>query len=230
MSRFPYLSLVGGLLWATITRPDVAAVVSRACQHSKSPSRAHWRAAIRILRYLFTTADLAIVYHQSLRPVVVTGFADAAYANELQQRSRYGHALYVANCIVCWLTKATTAVCLSTAEAEFIAAAEAVKDLLWLRNFLAELGFPQLQPSKLFEDNQACVAMVSNHVVTGRNRHFCVKMARLREQVANKIVSLVFVSGRNNVADIFTKVLALASHTRLTLALLCPRDMLSRGE
>ena len=41
-SVFPYLSLVGGLLWATITRPDVAAVVSRACQHFKSPTRAHW--------------------------------------------------------------------------------------------------------------------------------------------------------------------------------------------
>ena len=208
----------------------MAAVVSRACQHSKSPSRAHWRAAIRILRYLLTTANFAIVYQRSVRPVVVTGYADAAFANELQQRSRYGHALYVADCLVCWLTKSTTAVCLSTAEAEFIAAAEAVKDILWLRNFLTELGFPQLQPSTLREDNQACVAMVSNHVVTGRNRHFCVKMAWLREQVANKVVTLVFVSGRNNVADIFTKVLAIAAHARLTLTLLCPRDKLPRGE
>ena len=170
------------------------------------------------------------MYSKSIRPIVVTGFADAAFTNELHQRSRYGHALYIANCLVCWLTKTTTAVCLSTAEAEFVAAAEAVKDLLWLRNFLAELGFPQLHPSQLFEDNQACVAMVTNHVVTGRNRHFCVKMAWLREQVASKIVSLVFVSGRNNVADIFTKVLALAAHARLTLALLCPGDVLLRGE
>ena len=154
-SVFPYLSLVGDLLWTTITRPDVAAVVSRACQHSKSPTRAHWRAAIRILRYLFTTADYAIVYARTLRPIDVTAFADAAFANEVQQRSRCGHAVYVANCLVCWLTKATTAVCLSTAEAEFIAAAEAVKDLLWVRNFLAELGFPQDGPSQLREDNQA---------------------------------------------------------------------------
>ena len=74
------------------------------------------------------------------------------------------------------------------------------------------------------------MAMVSNHVVTGRNRHFCVKIAWLREQVTAKVVSLVFVSGHNNVADIFTKVLALDAHVRLTLTLLCPRDKLSRGE
>ena len=72
--------------------------------------------------------------------------------------------------------------------------------------------------------------MVSNHVVTGRNRHFCVKMVWIRVQVTNKIVTLVFVSDRNNVADIFTKVLAIAAHARLTLALLCPRDKLPRGE
>ena len=72
--------------------------------------------------------------------------------------------------------------------------------------------------------------MVSNHAVTARNRHFCVKMAWLREQVASGVVSLVFVSGRNNVADIFTKILTLDAHVRLTKALLCPKDMLPRGE
>ena len=127
VSTCPYLSLVGGLLWVTITRPDVATVVSRACQHSKNPTRAHWKAAIRILRYLLTTADFALVYQRFVRPVTVTAFADAAFANELKQRSRYGHAIYVSGCLVCWLTKATKSVCLSTAEAEFVAAVEAVK-------------------------------------------------------------------------------------------------------
>ena len=72
--------------------------------------------------------------------------------------------------------------------------------------------------------------MVSNHVVTARNRHFCVKMAWLREQVSSKVVALVFVSGKNNVADIFTKVLPAAAHTKLTTLLLCARDVLPRGE
>ena len=68
VSRHPYLSLVGGLLWATITRPDVVTVVSRACQHSKNPTSAHWRAAIHILRYLLTTVNLSLVYHTPLGP------------------------------------------------------------------------------------------------------------------------------------------------------------------
>lgn len=85
-----------------------------------------------------------------------------AFGNELAKRSRYGHAVYLSGCLVCWLTKATTAICLSTAEAEYIAATEATKDVLWLRNFLVELGFEMVGPSELYEDNQACVAMVLN--------------------------------------------------------------------
>ena len=228
-SRFPYLSLVGCLLWATITRPDIAVAVSRACRHSKAPTKAHWRAAIRILRYLLATGKVALVYARSVRPVIVFAFADAAFGNELGMRSRYGHAVYLAGCLVTWLTKATTAVCLSTAEAEYIAAAEAAKDVLWLRNLLHELGFPQHSPSRLFEDNQACVAMVRNHVVSGRNRHFCIKMAWLRQQVADKIVVFEFVASRNNVADILTKILPAELHSRLTSGLLSPKDVSPRG-
>ena len=229
-STFPYLSLVGSLLWVTITRPDVAAAVGRACRHSKAPTAAHWRAAIRILRYLLATCDLALVYPVCVRPVVVSAYADAAFGNELAKRSRYGHAVYLSSCLVCWLTKATTAVCLSTAEAEYIAATECAKDVLWLRNFLIELGFPMSRPSALYEDNQACVTMVNNHVVTDRNRHFCVKMAWLREQVAAKMVRFVFVASRNNVTDIFTKILPPDVHARLAKALLNLKVVSSRGE
>ena len=40
----PYLSLVGTLLWTTITRPDVQVAVSRACSHTQGDTMAHCRA------------------------------------------------------------------------------------------------------------------------------------------------------------------------------------------
>ena len=72
--------------------------------------------------------------------------------------------------------------------------------------------------------------MVNNHVVTGRNRHFCVKMAWLRQQVADKVVRLVFVASKNNVADLFTKVLPPDTHVHLTAALLDMKVVSTRGE
>ena len=215
-----YMSLLGSLLWMSLTRPDVATCISRACQHSVAPTLSHWRAAIRILRYLLTTSSLSLRYRRNNRPPAVLTFVDAGFANESGKRSRYGFAVFVGQCLVCWATKATSMVCLSTAESEFVAATEAVKDVLWLRGLLSELGFIHATPSIVFEDNQSCVAMVRNHIVSGRNRHFCVKMAWLRSQVNQRHVEFRFVASKNNLADIFTKVLPAETFCRLRDALL----------
>ena len=66
---FPYMSLMGSLLWVTLTRPDIATVVSRACSHGSAPTKAHWRAALRILRYLKTTINLGLTYQRQERPL-----------------------------------------------------------------------------------------------------------------------------------------------------------------
>ena len=106
---------------------------------------------------------------------------------------------------------------------------DAAKDVLWLRNFLRELGFVQQAPSLLCEDNQACVVMVNNHVVTGRNHHFCVKMVWLRQQVADKLVRFEFVASRNNVVDLLTMLLPPEAHSRLAELLMMPKVVSPRG-
>ena len=90
------------------------------------------------------------------------------------------------------------------------------------------MDFTQTSPSVFYEDDQACVTMVTNHVVTGCNRHFAVKMVWLRQQVADAAIKFVFVAGKNNVADLFTKILAAAAFATLSKMLLC-RGMLPRG-
>lgn len=99
-------------------------------------------------------------------------------------------------------------VCQSTAEAEFVAANEAVKDIIWVRGILVEFGYVHEGPSLVFEDNQATIAMIRNHMVTGRNRHFAIRMAWLREQAAAGNVRFIYVASKDNIADILTKILA----------------------
>ena len=56
---------------------------------------------------------------------------------------------------------------------------------------------------------------VRNHAVSGHNRHFCLKMAWLREQVQLGVVNFKFVASKNNVADMFTKILPDAMFLKL---------------
>ena len=222
-STHPYLSLVGTLLWITITRPDVQVAVSRACSHTQGATMAHWRAALRILRYLYATRSYAIAYLRSpTRRPEVSAYVDAAYGNELGHHSRRGHLVLLSGCLVIWSTRATGTVCQSTSEAEFAAANECVKDILWLRGLLRELGFIMDSPSVVHEDNQATIAMINNHLVSARNRHFCIRMAWLREQAAAGVVKFTFVRSQDNIADIFTKILPSPLFLRLRDKLVFP--------
>ena len=141
--RYPYLSLIGSLLWVSLTRPDVATAVSKACQRSKSPTVADWRAARRILSYLYHSRTLGLRYSTTPRPPTVSAFVDASWGNERNGKSRYGFVVMLAGSPISWVTKTTTMVCLSTAESEFVAASEACKDVMWARGLLGELGMHQ---------------------------------------------------------------------------------------
>ncbi|CAL5327803.1 unnamed protein product [Camellia sinensis] len=45
-----YRSVVGGLQYLTIIRPDLALAVNQVCQHMHSPTNAHFQAVKRLLR------------------------------------------------------------------------------------------------------------------------------------------------------------------------------------
>ena len=51
---------------------------------------------------------------------------------------------------------------LSSTEGETYAATEAAKDIIFFRNVLAELGFPQFHPTPLYIDNKSTITLGSN--------------------------------------------------------------------
>ncbi len=57
------------------------------------------------------------------------------------------------------------------------------------------------------EDNQATIKMAENPVVSGRNRHFSMRMWWLRDQVSSGMIRLTYVPTGLQLADILTKPL-----------------------
>ena len=174
-----YLSLVGSLLWASVTRPDIAVAVSIACSKSAKPTKADLAAAIRILRYLLHTPSVKLTFVKSAAPAIFV-FCDSACANAPKARSRFGYLVCIHGCPIIWESKLSTMVYLSTAEAEYVAAVHASKSALWLGRLLCELRHLPVPPILLLEDNQACINMAMNPVVSARNRHFAMRMWWIR--------------------------------------------------
>ena len=74
MSRVPYASAVGSLMYAMVyTRPDIAQAMGVLSQFMANPRRVHWDAVKRVFRYLRGTSDCSIFYHgnSSLDPNLV---------------------------------------------------------------------------------------------------------------------------------------------------------------
>ena len=206
-----YRSLVGGLMYTLITRPDVAAAVSMCARYLAQPRHAHLEAAQRVLRYLYHTRKMALIYNKcDIANLRITVFADSSWANDVDsRRSRYGYALYVGKALVSWRSKLHSCVALSTAEAEYCAATEAAKHIKWvasLMQFMLPKG--KMPPALLYEDNAACRSMVTCAQVSGRNKHFELKQHYIRELHQHKVLRLLPIVTLEQIADIFTKALA----------------------
>jgi hypothetical protein len=61
-----YQSIPGSLNWlATCTRPDLSPVVSFLASYSHAPAHQHYKAAIHVLKYIYSTADYGISFHSN---------------------------------------------------------------------------------------------------------------------------------------------------------------------
>ena len=198
-------------MYALITRPDVATAVSICARYLQAPRQIHLDAARRILRYLYATRNMPLVYPRvSPAELQVTCLVDSSWQNDVDtRRSRYGYAIYVGRALVSWCSKLHATVSMSSAEAEYTAATEAGKHVKWVRSLL-QFALPgtSMPATRMFEDNAACRTMASCARVSGRNKHFELRQHYIRELVKAGIVTLCEISTANQVADIFTKPLA----------------------
>jgi hypothetical protein len=81
------------------------------------------------------------------------GYCDASWGCQDDGKSVTGYFFKVKSGIVSWSSKKQTATALSTAEAEYIALSHAVRESIWLKNMFWDLGFVQLSPTIIYEDN-----------------------------------------------------------------------------
>ena len=90
---------------------------------------------------------------------------------------------------------------------EYLTLTMAALEVIWLRDLLAEIGFPQNAPTKIYCDNLSTIHLASNDVVTPRVKHIALRHHFLKEQIASGKIELEHIPSADNIADCMTKPL-----------------------
>jgi hypothetical protein len=206
--NFPYREAVGSLIYLAVTsRPDISYAVNQVAQHSENPNRSHWAAVKRIISYLKGTSKLGIKFDGRCSKTI-TGFTDADYAGDLDtRRSTTGFVFLLNSGPVSWSSRRQPCVSLSTTEAEFIAASETVKEAIWLKRLLTEIGNNGDKPIPILCDNDSTIKLVKNNQFHQRTKHIEVRHYFVREKQEAGEIEVSYVPTQDNLADIFTKPL-----------------------
>ena len=208
--RSRYLQAVGSLMYAMLgTRPDLAHVVGVLGRHSARPDNHHWSAVVRCLQYIKGTLDHGIEYVPDDSPMAgFEAYSDSDWgADPSTSRSTMGYVYILASGAVSWSSKLQPRVAGSSSEAEYLGMSHAGKELIFLSQLLAELGFPPPSPPVLFGDNQGANALSRDPQFHNRTRHLRLTEHFVREMVQQGMLRVDYIPTARMVADAMTKSL-----------------------
>ncbi|KAH6584445.1 hypothetical protein BASA61_007448 [Batrachochytrium salamandrivorans] len=202
----PYYETVGSLIYAMIaTRPDISAAISQVSKYLYYPTDTHWSAVNRILRSIKYFLNHPLTFSNNV--IYLTGYYNVDWGGDLySRRNTSGYVFFLGNSCISWRSSKQTVVALSTAEAEYVAATTATQELLFLKTFLTEIGYPINKTTTLYSDSQSAISNTKNiQLRHASNKHMDIKLHFLKDQVKLGNVNLKYINTLDQVADILIK-------------------------
>ncbi|KAL0434594.1 UNVERIFIED_CONTAM: Retrovirus-related Pol polyprotein from transposon TNT 1-94 [Sesamum radiatum] len=216
MSDIPYASAVGSIQYAVqCTKPDVAYALSVTSRYQACAGKAHWDAVKSILKYLKRTKDMFLIYGGG--ELILEGYSDASFqSNDDDAKSQSGFVFKLNGGVVAWKSSKQDITADSTTEAEYIAASEAAKEAVWMKNYIQELDVvPSIaEPVVIFCDNNGAIAQAKEPRSHHRSKHILRRYHLLREMVSRGDCRMDRVSSAENTANPLTKPMSQVAHTQ----------------
>lgn len=204
---YPYREAIGSLLYLTNkTRPEIAYAVNFCSRRMENTTDQDVINVKRLFRYLVSTTSDGITYDDPNSDKLIA-FCDSDYAGDTETRkSTTGFIIFYCGGPISWGSRKQPIVSLSSTEAEYIAAADCVKELLYLKTIIDELTGGNIK-IELFVDNQSAITIIKNGQFNRRSKHIDVRYHFIMEKVQEGIINLKYCATERQIADILTKPL-----------------------
>ena len=199
---FSYCQGIGELLYVMVTcRPDISYPLVKLSQYSAKPARSHFTTLKGIYEYLCATKSEGVHYwrqhphndlpgapflttynannytphdHDEISPSHLRKSVDTDFANNtVHQKSVTGVTMKMACGTILYKTSYQNTVALSSTGAEFIAAYNAAKNILYVCSILNDVGLPQKYATTLYKDNQGALLIANAGQAPHGRQIFC---------------------------------------------------------
>ena len=238
-----YRQAIGELIYAMIScRPDISFPLIKLSQYSNKPAKIHYEAVKHLLQYLFETPHEGLYYwrseeHEQLPPLpfpettqqnytpsqdsqpdsttTMHAAVDADWAGDTTHRkSVTGITLRLAGGTILYKSKYQQTIATSSTEAEFTAACDAGKAILYVRSILDEINLPQHAATTLFIDNNGALMMGNAQQPTRRTRHMDIKKFVLIDWIEHDLLLMKRITTNDNYSNTMTKQVGRVLHYR----------------
>src|SRR4051812_10224170 len=102
-------------------------------------------------------------------------------------------------------------------EAKYMALGQAMKELIWLKRLLEEVGFhKQTEPIQIHSNNQGALALTKNPTFYARTKHIDIHHHFLRERYEVNEKKIPYCDKNEMLADILAKPLSRDKHEKFS--------------
>lgn len=196
------------------TKPQIKFPVGLLRSAAPNPTKVHESAVRHIHRYL--NQDIHVRNGISFRKgdseeFELFGLVDGSGIRSHDSRSQLAYCFFLnlfSGTICCRSTKSNR-IATAPSETELHGIVLAIKKAIYLRGFLAAIGFPQKEPTKLYTDSLTILeAVLFDKPVSKKSEHVILALNFVKEHIAIGTITLLHVDTGLNTADVLTKNLA----------------------
>eukprot|EP00257_Ricinus_communis_P013579 XP_015571049.1 uncharacterized protein LOC107260820 [Ricinus communis] len=166
-----YRTVVGSLVYLTITHPDITFIVHIVSQFVISHTTVHWAVVLCILRYLRGTQFQTLLL-SSTSSLELCAYFDAYWAGDpTDRKSTTEFCIFLGDSLISWKSKKQDIISRSSMEAEYRPMASTTCEIVWLRWLLADMGVSLRQPTPLHCDDKSAIQIAHNSVFHEQTKH-----------------------------------------------------------
>ncbi|GJT77799.1 retrovirus-related pol polyprotein from transposon TNT 1-94 [Tanacetum coccineum] len=205
-NQMTYCRMIGGLMYLTVSRPDIAFATFVCARYQARPMVKHLKEVKRIFRYLRQSYNMGLWYPKDFGFELIA-YSDADHAGCKDDcKSTSGRLQFQGGKLVSWSSKKQDYTAMSTVEAEYISLSACYAQVIWMRTQLLDYGYKYNQIS-LYYDSKSAIAISCNPVQHSKTKHIDIRYHFIKEHVEKGTVELYFVGTEYQLADLFTKAL-----------------------